>query len=111
MFIEKRISLALIRYIILSHSRHLTLYNVANVKLVYVHRFHRIHGTENRKNETLLFAFPHQTSSVCPLNAFLDDKTDKNHLVPDLGYMERAQTTQTPDTRFLSISITAFCLY
>ncbi len=75
-----------------------------------MHRFHRIHGTENRKSETLLFAFLHQTRSVCHSNASVDDKTDKNHLMADLGCMERVQATRTPDTRFLPMSIIAFCL-
>ncbi len=111
MFIEKKISLALIWYIILLHNHHLTLHNLANVQLVYVHWFHRIHGTKNKKNGTLPFAFLHQTSSMCLSNASLDDKTEKNHLVPDLGSMERVQATQTSDTRFLPMLIIAFCLY
>ncbi len=112
MFIEKKISFALIWYIILLHNGHLTPpHNMANVELVYMHQFHRIHRTENRKNGTLLFAFLHQTSSMCPSNSSLDDKTEKNHLVPDLGCMERVQVTWTWDTRFLPMSIIAFCLY
>ncbi len=111
MFIDKRISLALIWYIILPHNRHLTLHNVANVKLVYMRQFNRIHRTENRRNETLLFAFPHQRSSMCPSNASLDDETDKNHLVLEMGSMERVQATRTPDTRLLPMSVIAFCLY
>ncbi len=112
MLIEKRILLALIWYIILPHNHHLTLHKVTKVKLVYVYRFHRIHGTENEKNETLLFAFLHQTSSMCPSNVYLNDEAGKNHLVPDLGCMKRVyKQTRTPDTRFQPMSITAFYLY
>ncbi len=95
----------------LPHNHHPTLHEVTNVKLVYVHQFRRIHGTENGKNRTLLIAFLHQTSSVCPSNASLNDEADKNHLVSDLGCIEGVQATRTPETQFPPMSIIAFCLY
>ncbi len=110
MFIEKRISLALIWYIILPHNHYLTLHKVANAKLVYVLWFHKIYGTGNGKNGTLLFAFLRQTSSVCLSKVSLDDETDKTHSVPDLDCMEGVKATRTPDTAFLPMSIIAFSL-